>query len=50
MTNTLGNSFQLSRHNFYKLLYKNDINRLKLDDDAVEYDDSGVYGLGNFEL
>lgn len=33
MTNTLGNSFQLSRHNFYKLLYKNDINRLKLDDE-----------------
>lgn len=26
------------------------LDRLKLDDDAVEYEDSGVYGLGNFEL
>lgn len=31
MTNTLGNTFQLSRHNFSKLLYKNNLNRLKLD-------------------
>ena len=26
------------------------LDRLRLNDDAVEYDDSGVYGLGNFEL
>lgn len=31
MTNTLGNTYQLSRHNFSKLLYKNNLDRLKLD-------------------
>jgi hypothetical protein len=30
-TNSLSNSFQVSRHAFSKLLYKNDIERLKLD-------------------
>ena len=36
MTNTLGNTFQLSRHNFSKLLYKNDLDRLKLDKENKE--------------
>lgn len=33
MTNTLGNTYQLSRHNFSKLLYKNNLDRLKLDEE-----------------
>lgn len=33
MTNTLGNTYQLSRHAFSKLLYKNDLERLKLDEE-----------------
>lgn len=33
MTNTLGNTFQLTRHNFYKLLYINDLKKLKLDEE-----------------
>ena len=36
MTNTLGNTFQLSRHNFCKLLYKNSLDRLKLDNENKE--------------
>ena len=33
MTNTLGNTYNLSRHNFSKLLYKNNLDRLKLDEE-----------------
>lgn len=36
ITNTLGNTYQLSRHNFYKLLYDNDLKRLKLDDENTD--------------
>lgn len=32
MTNTLGNAYQLSRHNFCKLLYSNNIKKLKFDE------------------
>ena len=36
MTNTLGNTYQLSRHNFSKLLYKNNLDRIKLDNENKE--------------
>lgn len=36
MTNTLGNIFQLSRQNFSKLLYKNNLDKLKLDNENKE--------------
>lgn len=37
MTNTLVNTYQLSRYNFYKLLYKEDYNKLKLDEDNLKH-------------
>ncbi len=33
MTNTLGNTYNLSRYTFSKLLYKNNLDRLKLDEE-----------------